>query len=344
VAPEQSGPLHACTMDEFKAERSGDAELMGQLQNTIKKCSACGKVCGFSLANCNSCGAVLPKEVTFSANIFMGFVYGVAKAPFPLSISIRRQTPELLVFDDLLSLCPCHLNVIPTSAHIPDWRFLLRRPAEGLALIQTLEDAAWGCVVEQFLTNEAWTTKMLRTGPARTRKQLAAIRPHVIAGMNFPPSQFQLHIQYFLPPFLPFQYRMYLDGQHMTHKRFFPLEYVKAVLALNDPVDVTMDTPIEDLIERFDDRVPYDEVHAACYGRVEASQQLLGNWQAGDFDHVLPKGGTHVGEQPKDAVVAADKGMLQAYGRPYSEAGKPTGTYYKHARSERVPSWVGCKL
>ena len=34
------------------------------------------------------------------------------------------------------------------------------------------------------------------------------------------------------------------------------------------------------------------------------------------------------------------KGTLQAYGRPYSEAGKPTGTYYKHARSERVPSWV----
>ena len=62
------------------------------------------------------------------------------------------------------------------------------------------------------------------------------MRSHVIAGCNFPPSQFQLHIQYILPPHLPFQYRMYLDGQHYTHKRFFPLEYIKAVLALDEPV------------------------------------------------------------------------------------------------------------
>ena len=39
-----------------------------------------------------------------------------------------------------------------------------------------------------------------------------------------------------LPPLLPFQYRMYLDGQHFTHSRFFPLEYIKAVLALGEEV------------------------------------------------------------------------------------------------------------
>ena len=62
--------------------------------------------------------------------------------------------------------------------------------------------------------------------------------------------------------------------------------------------------------------------------------------QAGDFDDTLPKGATEVGGRPKDSVVAADKMVLQSYGRPYSEAGKPTGTFYKHARAERVPDWL----
>jgi len=129
----------------------------------------------------------------------------------------------------------------------------------------------------------------------------------VIAGCNFPPSQFQLHIQYFLPPFLPFQYRMYLEGQHLTHERFFPLEYITAVLALNDPVsgrlgsshigrgsgvhgsfevhishaqmEVDMNTDMHAIIKRFNDRVDYNAMHAACYERAGVSHQHLANWQ-----------------------------------------------------------------
>lgn len=206
---EPSEPLVG-TMDELVASKSDDQAMVRQLRNTVKKCASCGKMCGWSLAQCNSCGADLPSEVSFSHNLFMGFVYGVGKAPFPLTISIRRQTSELVVFDDILSLSPCHLNVIPTTAFIPDWRFLLRRPAEGLRLICQLEGAAWGCV-EEFLKHDAWRTKMLRADPSGKRQQ--DFRQHVIAGCNFPPSQFQLHIQYFMMPFLPFQYKMYLDGQ-----------------------------------------------------------------------------------------------------------------------------------
>ena len=183
-----SEPLHG-TMEEFAAENKGDAALLWQLRNTIKKCAKCSKACGFSMKACNSCGAALPSEVTHSHNIFMGFVYGVSSAPFPLKISIRSQTQDLVVFDDLLALSPCHLNVIPTHSYIPDWRFLLRKPAEGLRLLATLEDAAWECAASQFLRSEAWGTKMLRGGPARTRRQLADLRAHVVAGCNFPPSQ-----------------------------------------------------------------------------------------------------------------------------------------------------------
>ena len=38
-------------------------------------------------------------------------------------------------------------------------------------------------------------------------------------------------------------------------------------------------------------------------------------------------------------AVAADKAVLQNFGRPYTAAGKPSGTYYKFARTERVPEW-----
>ena len=62
VLPEQSDQQHACTIEEFQAARSDDAALRAQLRNTIKKCGSCGKVCGFSLKICNSCGAALPGE------------------------------------------------------------------------------------------------------------------------------------------------------------------------------------------------------------------------------------------------------------------------------------------
>ena len=186
---EASEPLYSGTMDEFAKERQRDAALQQQLRNTVKKCRACSKVCGLTLMTCNSCGAELPKEVTYSHNVFMGFIYGVHRAPFPLQISIRRQTPELLVFDDLLALSPCHLNAIPTYSYIPDWRFLLRKPDEGLRLIAMLEEALWECVSSQFLQNEAWGKKMLRDGPARTRQHFSALRSHVVAGCNHPPSQ-----------------------------------------------------------------------------------------------------------------------------------------------------------
>lgn len=54
-----------------------------------------------------------------------------------------------------------------------------------------------------------------------------------------------------LPPFLPYHYRLYLDGLHFTHERFFPVEYLKKVLELNEVYPVKDDTPIEDIIAHF---------------------------------------------------------------------------------------------
>ena len=56
------------------------------------------------------------------------------------------------------------------------------------------------------------------------------LRAAAIAGMNVPPSQFQLHLQYMLPPLLPNQMQMYRYGNHYGKYRFFPLAYLLAAL------------------------------------------------------------------------------------------------------------------
>ena len=94
--------------------------------NVIRKCAKCSKPCAYTLEICNSCGAQLPHETTRSDNIFLGFIYGLRASSFPLKISVRHQTEDTLVFDDLLALSTCHLNAIPTDVYISDLRFLLR--------------------------------------------------------------------------------------------------------------------------------------------------------------------------------------------------------------------------
>lgn len=137
------------------------------------------------------------------------------------------------------------------------------------------------------------------------------------------------------------QYRMYQEGQHFTARRFFPLDYIKAVLALKESMQVTMETSVDDIIEHFDDRVNYDAMHADCYAQVERSHTLLANWRSEDFELTLEGDGSIPGStRTKTELIAADKGIIQNYGRPYTPDGKPSGTYYKYARTERVPEWL----
>lgn len=58
-------------------------------------------------------------------------------------MSLRHEDEEILVFDDLLALTTCHLNGVPTSAYLPDWRYLLKAPERGLALIDSVFNRCW---------------------------------------------------------------------------------------------------------------------------------------------------------------------------------------------------------
>jgi hypothetical protein len=333
-------PLFKGTLDEFAVANAGDVALLRHLKNNVKKCGACGKVCGNTMTSCNGCSSELPQETTHSHNIFMGFVYGVAKAPFPLTISVRKQTEELLVLDDLLQLSPCHLNVVPTTQYIPNWMFLLRHPRAGLALLQKLEDAAWACVLEQFVRHPPWRNKYLRPAGVEALATLDELRSHVVFGCNFPPSQFQLHLQCIMMPWTPANYQHYHDQLHLTPGRYFPLEYIKRVLTLDERVEVTLETPVERVLAHFDARVPYKEMHAASYARCGQSHRLLANWKPEDFAARVTGEAVVGSDKSKKDLLAADKATLQSYGRPYTAEGRPTGTFYRYARADRIPDWT----
>jgi hypothetical protein len=170
--------------------------------------------------------------------------------------------------------------------------------------------------------------------------------------MNFPPSQYQLHLQYFLPPFMPHQWQMIgPEGKGFLYGRFFPLEYVRAVLvaaAGGGNVDaIEHDTPIETLIEHFSARgVDYKATHARFVEIVAERQKMLGNWQPEDFTCRLQKGTMFdaitkaASQEDFGTVLAKDKSLLQNYGRPYTEpGGKPSGTFYKYPKTQRLEAW-----
>lgn len=258
------------------------------LLNKVKKCATCQKPNGFTLAVCNQCGSSLREvNISFTDNVFSSFMFGIAKSSFPLTISVRYQDAEWLVMDDLLALSPLHFCAIPTTAHIPDWRYLLRRPAQGLKLIRRLRHLCDQVAREQFLSNELWSSAMFRGGAKALR-----VGKHMACGFNFPPSQYQLHLQYISPVLLPFQYAQFLQNVHYTPGRFFPYEYVEKVLeilveqSLTLPSALLQDTtPMEDITAELREitGVHYEQEHAGFLFRFEEHARLLSNWNPADF-------------------------------------------------------------
>jgi hypothetical protein len=249
-----------------------------------------------------------------------------------------------------MSCTPCHFNAISTKYYIQDWRFLLKKPQEGLALVDALYARASDVLWEQYYSNQAWREKILHPdAQSLTIKQLC--EEHVCAGMNYPPSQFQLHLQFMLPPFVPHQIQMYNEGSAFPYGRFFPVKYIRAVLekaTAGHNFEATIDgqTDIDAIIDHFESKgVSYKQIHADFMTNVGVSQQALSNWRSEDFTMRLRDGKVfdsttdEAVETDFQEVLKADKDILQNYGRPYKENGKPGGVFYKHPRAERLEDW-----
>mmetsp|Transcript_65684 Transcript_65684/g.186405 ORF Transcript_65684/g.186405 Transcript_65684/m.186405 type:complete len:408 (-) Transcript_65684:29-1252(-) len=333
---EEAGPTIDGMIDDVA---KAHPDLAPVLYNDVKLCPKCGKPCAFTLALCNACGTNLADvPISKSENVFSAFLLGVARASrgFPFKISLRRQTEEALVIDDLLALTPCHFNCIPRGHYIPDWRFLLRAPAEALRLLDLMEAECWAAM-GPFLENPE-----VRRAVFRGEASEADIRGRLIVSFNFPPSQFQLHVQWLVPPLLPFHHHMAEERNHFHEGRCFPMAYVREVLSLNEPYEVTHTTPVQEIVDHFNKRgVNYQKAWTSFYEHCLQSTMSLQNWNVDDFRYVVQDGKAYTfsveggavklgeevqGVNPKD-VQEQDKASLQNYGRPYSSDGKATGTY-----------------
>jgi len=311
-------------------------ELVRQTKNLIKKCTKCGKANAKTLNECNACGFTLPAEVTTSLNICILFIYGIA----PLKVSIRYQSEDVLVYDDLMQCTLCHFNAISTKHYVQDWRLLLKRPHEALALIDALSQAADEAMRSQFWSHSKWKDKFLH--PSARNMSFEDLRGFVCAGFNYPPSQYQLHLQYLLPPLVPYQFQMVNEGKAFLYGRFFPVTYVREVLAKavdgqNVP-GLGSDTDVETIVAHFDALgIVYKEKHDQFLEQLRVAQCTLANWQPGEFACRLTSNGVIAckTQTPIEAdfreMVKEDQLVFQNYGRPYVD-GKPSGMYYKYAR------------
>jgi hypothetical protein len=54
-----------------------------------------------------------------------------------------------------------------------------------------------------------------------------------------------------------------------------------------------METSMDEIIARFNDRVNYDTVHAACYKRAQESHRAMANWQASSCGASPARGPLH---------------------------------------------------
>jgi hypothetical protein len=226
--------------------------------------------------------------------------------------------------------------VISKKFYIPDFRYLLLAPEPALEMLDIWESEVRSAT-QSFLDNSAYRT-LYKDGITD-----ADILANVSACFNFPPSQFQLHMQWIVPPMMPFHHRLTCDKHHYTKFRCFPLSYVRKILRLGRyPHGIAKDTSIESIVEHYttlgiDYEKEWEEWFVKiCIGATERMQ----NWKPDDFQYVVEDGKAfnfsiedgHVklgarNDTDPGRIQAADKIALQNYGRPYNEAGKPTGTY-----------------
>jgi len=326
-----------------------------QFKNKVKKCGTCDKPNAYTMKSCNQCGNDLTNtEIDFSTNIFTSFIHGIQKGPFPYTVSMRHECKEYMAFDDLMSLCPCHVNIIPTTRWLPDLRYLLAKPAEGLQIVDQIKAIAHKVVKEQWLSNDAWKAKVIKDHAKYTADQLC---DHLVMGFNLPPSQSQLHMQCMLPPFTPFHFTMTKQQKHFGHGRFFTHEFIRAALATGVAMAFDANTLGEDVIAFYKEQgVDYDAIHSRQLEQYVVSHELLANWSAADFSYIATNKGdgndtlvplnAEADPVPEDAEAVntmvgdtqkSDKERLQNYGRPYQESGRPSGTYYSLARPADSP-------
>ncbi|KAF4653131.1 Methylosome subunit pICln [Perkinsus chesapeaki] len=317
-----TGPRFSGTADDLLESLQSPASKQKaecMLRNVVKICNACGKACAITLDICNSCsGDIKDTPKSYTDNVMMCFMLGIEGTPrCPLTIPIRSQSPSYLCYDDLLASSPCHLNVIPTEHYLPDWRWLLTRPRDGLEIMESLYQVAKDVATSQFLSNREFLQKLF--SPSLVNEILRDpghfVDNYVMSGFDYPPSQMQLHLQFIV---------------------------LNSLVESSATIDLIGQTDAESVVEYIKEctGIDYYTHHRQMMGRFKLNNRVSANWQADDFEFIVVsppenssdkdmvislRSGESIPKKSSVALQSDDKLVLQNYGRPYSIMGAPTG-------------------
>ena len=334
VTKAEGHPFGTPTVGDW-AKASGHPETAGHVWNTVRKCTKCGKPNAYTLTECNSCAETLPVETTTTANLFSCIVYGFDA----VGLSLRHESENLVVLDDLLCLSACHVNAVWAKHFIPDVRTLFTNPKAGLKVVNEMFDAVKHVYLDSFVANKEFVASNVSNPPTSEEDwiDLAA------CGFNTPPSQFQLHLQFVMFPVIPFHAAQLMKGLHFTLGRFCPFTYVKRALevAAAQPggldVKITKDTKMEEIFESVGKLgVCYKTMWTEMMTRLKAQQERHGAYPKDNFNGVFSdaKGET-------DPNTAHDRLALTSYGRPYTADNKPNADnhYSMSKRPGELPNF-----
>lgn len=332
-------------------------ESSSHLTNEVKICSSCTKSCGKTLHTCNNCGGdIADHPIERSDNALMGFVYGIQSSDnYYLGTSIRYQDPDFLVYDDIMQTTVVHLNSIPSYVYVPDFRHLFEKPIEGLALVRRLYDNAVTAAVS-ILANDEFVSTFFSPESLEIMKKGGTrefVLRHVFAGFNYPPSQCQLHLQFILPPYMPYHAVLLEEGKHGSVNRFFTYEYIVRTLeVLVDRGEVIRLSEIdglsgEHLVDTINKRVnlDYNASFTEAMNRQKANNAMLANWKQSDFKYLVARIGDDKICLPlrdpdnaadADRITRHDKKVLESYGKGHLGL-----QFYSFPRSPgQVASWL----
>jgi len=124
------------------------------------------------------------------------------------------------------------------------------------------------------------------------------------------------------------------------------------VLSLNQSFPEFSDkTTLSEIFEFYKNLgVDYDKLHTEYRIHEREVHERLVNWQVEDFEGIIVDGQKYYKweegnkalvveeEVDIDKLVREDTVVLQNYGRPYNN-GKPTGNYYKFAKTELLTNF-----
>jgi len=356
-------PKFSGSVSEFIQAYSGPfPHIVRQLSNTVKICPKCRKSCAFSLSTCNNCSQSLVGEpISRGDNSLTGFIYGIRYCQnYDLGTSIRYEDRHFFVYDDIMQTTMIHLNSIPTFVYIPDFRYLFSRPMIGLGIVKDLYRVG-KIGAKKMFEQDAFVEKFYSVKAKEEMNRLGVdewIDANVFAGFNYPPSQCQLHLQFILPPYVPYHSVLLSEGKHGDLGRFFPYKFL--VRVLETAVERSTTVPIEEiekmtgtrlaeyLSEKFG--VDYSAYFEACVRQNERVSDFCANWDSNDFEYVVidkrivvrkDTGQVESGISAVD-LIKKDQGVFQSYGKQHkkSEGEGVKLQYYSFAREPgSLPDW-----